>query len=168
MVACIYSENDSAAIQLSHQFWQHLVPFSNWHIGSRVVGPFFKNSSKCILYFCSNFRSKGQSELYKRKCLRFNFQSFGLTQDPAQKVNITMNAHSHCEYNAVNHILTCLCISSTCLWGMLFKIVYISGNFSSGMTTDALQVHTHKLHLFHSLDFLVTKSILPCMNVKNT
>lgn len=33
---------------------------------------------------------------------------------------------------------TCLCISSTCLWGILFRMLYISDSFSSGMNTDAL------------------------------
>lgn len=34
--------------------------------------------------------------------------------------------------------VTCLCISSTCLCGMLLRMVYISDSFSSGITTDAL------------------------------
>lgn len=35
--------------------------------------------------------------------------------------------------------LTCLCISSICLWGMLCKMLYTSDIFSSGTTTDALE-----------------------------
>lgn len=98
--------------------------------------------------FCisaQNFAVKDKRELYK-KCLRFNFQSLDWLNTENYPSNTTNEFTFGPWIQHCNSILTCLCISSTCLWGMLFKIVYISGNFSSGMTTDALQVHAHKWH----------------------
>lgn len=53
--------------------------------------------------------------------------------------------------------LTCLCISSTCLWGILFRMLYISNNFSSGMNTDALWRRTIQLFNWKQQTYLISK-----------
>lgn len=60
-------------------------------------------------------------------------------------LRMQQSQHPRCLPSSTAWPLTCLCISSICLRGMLCRILYTSDIFSSGTTTDALETRAKQL-----------------------
>lgn len=111
------------------------------HSDSYYFKPHLTNSSNTVLLFSVWLVDSGGNEPHSHIQL--------LSLCPSNEGHpFTSSGHLP---NRAAWPLTCLCISSICLWGMLCKILYTSDIFSSGTTTDALEIakQLYKYSPFH-------------------